>query len=65
KARAFHYKMFPLMEALFFETNPTPSKAALSLMGKIEYEVRQPLWKMSDANFERLRKVLQAYGLIK
>ncbi|MBN2255853.1 MAG: 4-hydroxy-tetrahydrodipicolinate synthase, partial [Deltaproteobacteria bacterium] len=29
KARAFHYKMFPLMEALFFETNPTPSKAAL------------------------------------
>ncbi|HEU19691.1 MAG TPA: 4-hydroxy-tetrahydrodipicolinate synthase [Deltaproteobacteria bacterium] len=65
KARAFHYKMFPLMEALFFETNPIPSKAALYLMGKIEYEVRQPLWKMSDANFERLKKVLQTYGLIK
>lgn len=64
KSQAFHYKMFPLMEALFFETNPIPSKAALSLMGKIEYEVRQPLWKMSDANFDRLKKVLQAYGLI-
>jgi 4-hydroxy-tetrahydrodipicolinate synthase len=65
KARELHHKMFPLMEALFFETNPIPSKAALSMMGKIEYEVRQPLWKMSDANFDRLKKVLQEYGLIK
>jgi 4-hydroxy-tetrahydrodipicolinate synthase len=64
KARELHYKMRPLMDALFFETNPIPSKAALYLMGKIEYEVRLPLWKMSDANFERLKKVLQDYGLI-
>lgn len=64
-ARKLHHKMFPLMEALFFETNPIPSKAVLSMMGKIEYEVRQPLWKMSDANFDRLKKVVQDYGLIK
>jgi 4-hydroxy-tetrahydrodipicolinate synthase len=65
KARELHYKMRPLMDALFFETNPIPSKAALYLMGKIEYEVRLPLCRMSDANFERLKKVLQDYGLIK
>ncbi len=64
-ARKLHHKMFPLMEALFFETNPIPSKAALYMMGKVEYEVRQPLWKMSDANFDRLKKVVQDYGLIK
>lgn len=65
KARELHYKMRPLMDALFFETNPIPSKAALYLMGKIEYELRLPLCRMSDANFERLKKVLQDYGLIK
>ena len=64
KARELHYKMRPLMDSLFFETNPIPSKAALYLMGKIDYEVRLPLCKMSDANFERLKKVLQDYGLI-
>jgi len=64
KARELHYKMRPLMDALFFETNPVPSKAALYLMGKIEYEVRLPLCAMADANFERLRKVLVDYGLI-
>ncbi len=64
RARELHYKMFPLMGALFFETNPIPVKAALAMMGKIEYELRLPLSKMSDANYERLRKVVSDYGLI-
>ncbi len=65
KAKELHYKMTPLIDALFIETNPAPVKAALHLMGKIQYEVRQPLWKLSDANFEKLRKTMQNYGLIK
>jgi len=65
KARALHYKMWPLMEAMFFETNPTPAKTALKMMGKITGEVRQPLWLMSAANEEKLRQVMQKYGLIK
>jgi 4-hydroxy-tetrahydrodipicolinate synthase len=65
KAKALHYKMTPMIDALFIETNPTPVKAALSLMGKIQYEVRQPLWKLSDANLEKLKKAMQNYGLIK
>lgn len=64
RARELHYKMFPLMNALFFETNPIPAKATLAMMGKIEYELRLPLPKMSDANYDRLRKVVSDYGLI-
>jgi 4-hydroxy-tetrahydrodipicolinate synthase len=65
KARALHLKMSGLIDALFIETNPTPVKAALSLMKKISYEVRLPLYKMTDANYEKLKKVMIGYGLIK
>jgi len=64
-ARRLHFKMWPLMEAMFFETNPAPAKTALKLMGKITGEVRQPLCPMSPQNEEKLRQVLQKYGLIK
>jgi 4-hydroxy-tetrahydrodipicolinate synthase len=63
-AQKLHYKMWPLMEAMFYETNPTPAKTALKLMGKISGEVRQPLCSMSTANEDKLRQVLQKYGLI-
>jgi 4-hydroxy-tetrahydrodipicolinate synthase len=65
QARALHYKMWPLTEAMFIETNPVPVKTALKLMGKITGEVRQPLCPMSTANEEKLRQVMQKYGLIK
>jgi 4-hydroxy-tetrahydrodipicolinate synthase len=64
KAKALHYKMNALIDALFIEVNPIPVKAALALMGKIECEYRLPLCKMSDANFEKLKKVMIDYGLI-
>jgi 4-hydroxy-tetrahydrodipicolinate synthase len=64
RARQLHDKMVPLVDALFIETNPVPVKAALSMMGKIDYDVRLPLYKMSDSNYEKLRKVMVSYGLI-
>jgi 4-hydroxy-tetrahydrodipicolinate synthase len=64
RARELHYKMWPLTEAMFFETNPVPVKTALKLMGKITGDVRQPLWTMSEANETKLRQVMQQYGLI-
>ena len=64
KAKILHHKMSPLIDAMFMEVNPVPVKAALHLMGKIEYEFRLPLCKMSDANFEKLRKVMFNYSLI-
>jgi len=63
-ARQLHYKMWPLMEAMFYETNPTPAKTALKMMGKITGEVRQPLCPLSPANEDKLRQVLKKYGLI-
>ena len=64
RARALHHKMSELIETLFIEVNPIPVKAALALMGKIEYEYRLPLCKMAEANFEKLRKIMVNYGLI-
>lgn len=64
KARELHFKMSPLIDALFIEVNPIPVKAALALMGKIECEYRLPLCRMSDVNFEKLKKVMTGYGLI-
>ena len=65
KARELHYKMWPLMEAMFYETNPVPAKTALKMMGKISGEVRLPLCSMSSANEEKLRQVMVNYGLVK
>jgi 4-hydroxy-tetrahydrodipicolinate synthase len=65
EAKALHHKMSPLIDALFMEVNPIPVKAALSLMGRIKYEYRLPLCKMSDTNFDKLRKVMVDYGLIR
>jgi 4-hydroxy-tetrahydrodipicolinate synthase len=64
KAKALHHKMSPLIDALFIEVNPIPVKAALFLMGKIEYEFRLPLCKMSETNYEKLKQVMINYGLI-
>jgi 4-hydroxy-tetrahydrodipicolinate synthase len=64
KARSLHYRMAPLIEALFVETNPIPVKAALAMMGKIDYELRLPLCRMSEKNEGVLKKAMQNYGLI-
>jgi 4-hydroxy-tetrahydrodipicolinate synthase len=64
-ARKLHFKLWPLMEAMFYETNPAPAKTALKMMGKITGEVRQPLCPLSPPSEEKLRQVLQKYGLIK
>ena len=64
RAKALHHKMSALIDALFIEVNPIPVKAALALMGKIEYKYRLPLCKMAEANFEKLKNVMINYGLI-
>ena len=64
KARRLHSRMSPLIDALFIETNPIPVKAALAMMGKIDYELRLPLCRMSEKNEAVLRKAMKDYGLI-
>ena len=49
----------PMIKALFAETNPTPAKAALKMMGKISDDaVRLPLVPASEATKRLLREVL-------
>lgn len=64
KARDLFYKLFPLCQAMFYETNPVPVKTSLALMGKIQEGMRLPLAPMSEANIERLKKALKDYGII-
>ena len=64
KARELHRRMCPLIDALFIETNPTPIKTALAMMGKIEYELRLPLCRMAEKNESTLKKAMQDYGLL-
>ena len=65
KGRELYYRLLPLCHAMFYETNPAPVKAALEMMGKIPSdEVRLPLAPMADANRQKLRKELEAYGVI-
>jgi 4-hydroxy-tetrahydrodipicolinate synthase len=64
EAQDLHYWLMPLNDAVFIEINPVPVKTALGLMGKISPEVRLPLAPLSDANREKLRKVLSDYHLI-
>ncbi len=63
-ARELHYKLEPLNSAMFIETNPIPVKTALAMMGKIKEEFRLPLCEMTDANKEKLKKVLAGMKLL-
>jgi 4-hydroxy-tetrahydrodipicolinate synthase len=64
KARELHYKVFPLSEGLFIEANPIPVKAALAMMGKIADEIRPPLYPMTGANRDKVRKILVDLKLV-
>jgi 4-hydroxy-tetrahydrodipicolinate synthase len=64
RARELHLKLFPLCQAMFYETNPIPVKTAMALMGMINGELRLPLCPMSEANLSKLKAALRAYGLI-
>jgi 4-hydroxy-tetrahydrodipicolinate synthase len=63
-AREVHYKMLPLMRALFVETNPIPVKQAAAFMGKCANELRMPLIPMSAAAAEKLHLVMKELHLI-
>jgi 4-hydroxy-tetrahydrodipicolinate synthase len=65
KAREIHYKLLPLIKAIFMETNPIPVKTAMGLLGMCEPDLRLPLCEMLPENLEKLKKALIDYGLLK
>ena len=64
EAKEMFFKLFPLCQAMFYETNPVPVKTSLALMGKIRDELRLPMAPMAPANLEKLKKALQNYGIL-
>lgn len=64
KARKLFYKLLPLCQAMFYETNPIPVKTSLALMGRVNEEFRLPMCPLAPANREKLEKALKDYGLM-
>jgi 4-hydroxy-tetrahydrodipicolinate synthase len=64
KARELHYKLLPLMNANFIESNPIPVKAVLSMMGMMGENYRLPLVPMSSANRAAIQKIAEGLGLL-
>ncbi len=59
RARAAHYRLLDLIQALFCETNPIPIKTAVKLAGRIpDATLRLPLTPMQKANRDRLEAAL-------
>lgn len=64
RARDVHYRLLPLFDALFVETNPIPVKAGLALRGLCRDDLRLPLTPITEPNRERLQFVLKELGLL-
>ena len=64
KARELHYRLLPLMNINFIESNPIPAKAALAMMGLIEENYRLPLVRITPANREKVGKIVEELGLL-
>jgi 4-hydroxy-tetrahydrodipicolinate synthase len=63
RGREWHYRLLPLMDANFLETNPAPVKAALALMGRIHNVLRLPLVPVTEATCAALREALRGVGI--
>jgi 4-hydroxy-tetrahydrodipicolinate synthase len=63
EARRWHLRLLPLAEALFLETNPTPVKAAMNLLGMHVGDPRLPLVSPRPETIEKLKRALADYGL--
>jgi 4-hydroxy-tetrahydrodipicolinate synthase len=57
-------QLFPLHHALFIEPNPQCAKYALSLIGKMQNELRLPLVPVATGTEAMVRKAMQHAGLL-
>jgi 4-hydroxy-tetrahydrodipicolinate synthase len=64
QAQKIHYKLLPLIKAMFIETNPIPVKTAAGILGLCRGDLRLPMCEMEETNKEKLKKALKDFGLI-
>jgi 4-hydroxy-tetrahydrodipicolinate synthase len=57
KARELHYRLFPMMKAIFKEGNPAGIKASMEVQGWIENVLRLPLVPVTDALYREIREL--------
>ncbi|MGI6215316.1 MAG: 4-hydroxy-tetrahydrodipicolinate synthase [Christensenellales bacterium] len=62
KAAAMQIKLMPFVRALFSKTSPIPVKAALSLLGLCENEVRLPLIPMWET--DSLKQIMKELNIL-
>jgi 4-hydroxy-tetrahydrodipicolinate synthase len=55
KARELHFKLFPMMKAIFKEGNPAGIKATMEIQGWIDNVLRLPLIPVTDALYREIR----------
>jgi 4-hydroxy-tetrahydrodipicolinate synthase len=63
KARDWHYRLLPLMDANFLESNPGPVKAALALTGRIRNVLRLPLVPVTEKTRTAMAATLKDLGV--
>jgi len=65
RANELHYRLFPLMKAMFCYPSPAPAKKGLELMGTIRSgELRLPMTQMDASSLETLKQAMSAAGLL-
>ncbi len=64
RAQDTYFRLLPLMDLLFCESNPIPIKAAMAMRGEILDGVRLPLTPLTPPNRERLQLALKEFGLL-
>jgi 4-hydroxy-tetrahydrodipicolinate synthase len=63
KAQKLHHRMFPLVRAMFIETNPIPIKVAAAALGLIEPDIRLPMTIPDKENYRKIIAAMKEYGL--
>jgi 4-hydroxy-tetrahydrodipicolinate synthase len=64
RARELHYRILPLMNANFIESNPIPVKAVLSMMGMMGENYRLPMVPMTPQNRAQIQKIAEDLGIV-
>ncbi len=61
RAQDLHYDLMPLNDVLFKDTNPSPLKAALGMIGRAEPVLRLPMDLPTQELQDEIREVLKKY----
>jgi len=57
KAREIHYRLLPMMQAIFKEGNPSGVKASMEIQGYIDHALRLPLIPVTDALYQEISRL--------